>query len=379
MEPGHGGFDTVRQGDALILQAMGHWLVASAAVLDSGLRGIEAAGARSVHFDLGHIEGLDTVGAWLLLRTCRAFEKRGVAASIENVPEVFGPLLDQVAKNEPSPRPAARRPFHHTILEGVQFVGEAAVEFIVTARELLNFFGLVCVTILRIWWQPSRLRVASLVAQMQRTGVSALPIIGLLSFLIGIVLTFQGADQLRRFGAEIFAVNLLGIGVLRELGVLLTAVIVAGRSGSAFTAEIGAMQVNEEIDAMRTLGLDPIEILVLPRLFGLVLALPLLTFYGDVMALLGGALMSWSALGIPPAAFLRQLHDAVVGWTLWLGLVKAPFFAVTIALVGCHAGLRVSRSAESVGRLTTLSVVQSIFLVIVIDALFSILFSALHV
>ncbi len=379
MKPGYGGFDTVRQGDRLVLQAMGHWLVASVAALDAGLRGIETAGARSVLFDLSHIEGLDTVGAWLLLRTCRAFERRGVAASIENVPEAFGPLLDQVARNEPSPPAAARRRLHHTVLEGIQFVGEATVELLLMARELLNFFGLVCVTMMRVWWQPSRLRVASLVAQMQRTGVSALPIVGLLSFLIGVVLTFQGADQLRRFGAEIFAVNLLGIGVLRELGGLMTAVIVAGRSGSAFTAELGAMQVNEEIDAMRTLGLDPVEILVLPRLFGLFLVLPLLTFYADVMALIGGALMSWAALGIPLAAFLRQLHDAILGWTLWLGLVKAPFFAATIALVGCHAGLRVSRSAESVGRLTTLSVVQSIFLVIVIDALFSILFSALHV
>ncbi|HYM02002.1 MAG TPA: ABC transporter permease, partial [Stellaceae bacterium] len=302
------------------------------------------------------------------------------ATVIVNVPAALTPLLDQVARSEPREIPVERR---HALVEiianALQFVGEGAIDFFLAARDLLNFFGLVCLTIGRNCLHPARLRGTSLVAQMQRTGVSALPIVGLLSFLIGIVLAYQGADQLRRFGAEIFAVNLLGIGVLRELGVLMTAIIVAGRSGSAFTAEIGAMQVNEEIDAMRTLGLDPIEVLVLPRLFGLILVLPLLTFYADVMAMLGGALMSWAILGLPLLIFLRQLHDAIVGWTLWLGIVKAPFFAATIALVGCHEGLRVSRSAESVGRLTTLSVVESIFLVIVIDAAFSILFSALHV
>jgi phospholipid/cholesterol/gamma-HCH transport system permease protein len=200
-----------------------------------------------------------------------------------------------------------------------------------------------------------------------------------LSFLVGVVFAYQGADQLRRFGAEILTANLLGIAFLRELGVLLTAIIVAGRSGSAFTAEIGAMQVNEEVDALRTLGLDPVEVLVLPRLFGLVLTLPLLTFYANALGLLGGALMSWVVLGIPLPVFVEQLRGAVSGWTFWLGILKAPFFAVSIALIGCHEGLRVSRSAESVGRLTTLSVVQSIFLVIIIDAAFSILFSRLRV
>ena len=223
------------------------------------------------------------------------------------------------------------------------------------------------------------LRAVALIAQMERTGVTALPIVGLLSFLIGVVISYQGADQLRRFGAEIFTVNLLGIGILRELGVLLTAIIVAGRSGSAFTAEIGAMQVNEEIDALRTLGLDPIEVLVLPRLIGLILVLPLLTVYADFMALLGGSLMAWTALGVPLAQFIRQLNSAVSDATFFLGILKAPFFAAAIALVGCHSGLRVSRSAESVGRLTTLSVVESIFLVIVFDAAFSIIFSQLGI
>jgi len=249
----------------------------------------------------------------------------------------------------------------------------------VAARELCGFFGLVIVTGLRSLRHPSRIRWRSIVMQTYRTGVTALPIIGLLTFLIGVVIAYQGAEQLRRFGAEIFTVNLLGIGILRELGVLVTAIVISGRSGSAFTAEIGAMEVHEEIDAMRTLGLDPIEVLVLPRLVGLTIALPLLAVFADFMALLGGALMAWDALHILPPLFVRQLHDAVTTWTLGVGILKAFFFAPTIAIVGCHAGFSVSRSAESVGRLTTMSVVRSIFLVIIIDAGFSVIFSRLGI
>jgi phospholipid/cholesterol/gamma-HCH transport system permease protein len=206
-----------------------------------------------------------------------------------------------------------------------------------------------------------------------------MPIVGLLSFLIGVVMAYQGADQLRRFGAEIYTVNLLGISILRELGVLLSAIIIAGRSGSAFTAQIGTMQVNEEIDALRTLGLDPIEVLVLPRLLGLAITLPLIVFYADLMGLIGGALMSWVVLDISVASFVNQLQSAITEGTLWVGVVKAPFFAAIIALIGCYEGLNVTRSAESVGRLTTQSVVESIFFVIVTDAAFSIVFSVLKI
>jgi len=206
-----------------------------------------------------------------------------------------------------------------------------------------------------------------------------MPIVGLLSFLIGVVLAYQGADQLRRFGAEIYTVNLLGIAILRELGVLLTAIIIAGRSGSAFTAQIGTMQVNEEIDALRTLGLDPIEVLVVPRVLGLALTLPLLAVYAAFMGLLGGCLMSWASLGILIPTFLEQLRSAITEWTFWVGIIKAPFFAIIIALVGCYEGFNVARSADSVGRLTTPSVVESIFIVIVADAAFSIMFSMLRI
>src|SRR3977135_1343834 len=226
---------------------------------------------------------------------------------------------------------------------------------------------------------PRRLPLPALVAQMEQVGVNAMPIVGLLSFLIGVVFAYQGADQLRRFGAEIYTVNLLGIAILRELGVLLAAIIIAGRSGSAFTAQIGTMQVNPEIDALRTLGLDPVEVLVLPRIFGLVLTLPLLVFYADAMGLLGGALMSWSSLGISLPRFLEQLRGAITEWTRWVGFIKAPVFALTISMIGCYEGFNVTGSAESVGRLTTQSVVESIFVVIVADAAFSILFSLLKI
>ncbi len=373
--------DLHAEGDALVLRAGGSWLVATAAALDRALRRLDGVVAgKRLRIDLAGVERLDTVGAWLVLRTQRELEARGVATSLENVAAAFAPLLEQVAKGEPpAPEKPRRSNVAESALSAIAHVGESTIRAMLSGRELIGFFGLVAVTLTRTLRHPARLRTLSLVTQMDRTGVTALPILGLLSFLIGVVLAYQGADQLRRFGAEIFTVNLLGVGVLRELGVLLTAIIVAGRSGSAFTAEIGAMEVNEEIDAMRTLGLDPIEVLVLPRLFGLVLTLPLLAAYADFMALLGGALMAWGVLGIAPPLFIRQMHEAIGEWTLWVGILKAPFFAATIALVGCHQGLTVSRSAESVGRLTTVSVVRSIFLVIIIDAAFSFLYSSLGI
>jgi phospholipid/cholesterol/gamma-HCH transport system permease protein len=375
------GFEIRRQGEALVLAAAGRWIVAAAGELDQALHKLDGiAPGGSLRFDLSGIEMLDTVGAWLVLRTCRALEARGVPASIENVAPGFAPLLDQVARGDVPPPPAPRR---RSLAQKTQLmlagVGARTIDELLAARELIGFFGLVVLTWLRALRSPGRVRWVPLVVQVERTGVTAVPIVGMLSFLIGVVIAFQGADQLRQFGAEIFTVNLLGIGILRELGGLLTAIIAAGRSGSAFTAEIGAMEVNEEIDALRTLGLDPVEVLVLPRLFGLVIALPLLTAYADFMGLLGGAVMAWASLNVSVPLFVRQLHDAIGEWTFWVGMLKAPFFAATIALVGCHAGMQVSRSAESVGRLTTLSVVRSIFLVIVIDAAFSILFVRLGI
>ena len=227
--------------------------------------------------------------------------------------------------------------------------------------------------------QPRRIRIISLIAQIEQTGLNAMPIIGLISFLIGVVLAYQGYDQLRAFGGQIFTVNLVGISVLREMGILLTAIIVAGRTGSSFTAQIGTMQVNEEVDALRTLGLDPLDVLVLPRVTALIIALPLLTFYSDMCALLGGGVACVLLLDMTPSQYLTQLSHAVTLPHFLVGMSKAPIFALLISMVGCFEGLRVTGSAESVGQLTTQSVVESLFLVIVFDAMFSVLFSFLRI
>ena len=364
---------------ATVLRAGGEWLVVTAAELDRHLRGLAMPQGQRVMVDLSGVERLDSSGAWLLLRTEHELETRGNRVELTNLQPRFAPLLEQVRARgvtEPLPHP---RPSHHTFIGFLERIGRVTLLLLNRLYEILSFTGLVVITILRLLRQPSRLRLTATLVQMEIVGLDAMPIVGLLSFLIGVVMAYQGADQLRRFGAEIYTVNLLGISILRELGVLLSAIIIAGRSGSAFTAQIGTMQVNEEIDALRTLGLDPIEVLVLPRLFGLGITLPLIVFFADFMGILGGGLMSWVVLDINIPNFLDQLQSAVTETTLWVGVIKAPFFASIIALVGCFEGLNVTRSAESVGRLTTQSVVESIFFVIVTDAAFSIVFSILKV
>jgi phospholipid/cholesterol/gamma-HCH transport system permease protein len=367
------------QAGAWVLRAEGQWLVGSAADLDLRLRELQMPSGRQVILDLAGIERLDTAGAWLLLRTEQELAAHGNRVEPVNLRPNLEPLFEQLrARGAVSPPPHPIPP-HHTLIGFVARIGEVTVGIVRRGYSMLGFLGLVSVTIAQLLRHPARLRATATVRQMEQTGLDAMPIVGLLSFLIGVVMAYQGADQLRRFGAEIYTVNLLGVAILRELGVLLAAIIIAGRSGSAFTAQIGTMQVNQEVDALRTLGLDPVEVLVLPRMFGLMFTLPLLVFYADAMGLLGGCLMTWLDLGISIPAFLDQLRNAVTKWTLWIGVIKAPFFAAIIALVGCYEGFNVSGSAESVGRLTTQSVVESIFLVIVADAAFSILFSMLRI
>jgi phospholipid/cholesterol/gamma-HCH transport system permease protein len=364
---------------ALIFAAAGEWLVATAAELDRTLRAIQMPNGKRVTLDLAGIDRLDTAGAWLLLRTEHDLAARGNAVEIRDLRSNFAPLFEQVRAGgmvAPAPHPL---PEYDTIAGFLAKVGEISLGLIARAYSILGFFGRVCITVAWLIFRPRRIRMTAMVAQIEQTGLNALPIVGLLSFLIGVVLAYQGADQLRQFGAEIYTVNLLGAGILRELGVLMAAIIIAGRSGSAFTAQIGTMRVNEEIDALRTIGLDPVEVLVIPRLFGLMLTLPMLTLYANLMGLFGGCLMAWGTLGITPPQFVRQLQSSLYPWTFWIGLIKAPFFAIIIALIGCYEGFQVARSAESVGRLTTLSVVESIFLVIVTDAVFSIFFSIMQI
>ena len=352
----------------------GDWILAHATTLDRAVSGLKG-GAGALTFDLSALEALDTIGAWLITRAAEQATEAGARIDWIDPPADFRPLFERVFESKVEPPPPERQ--RVLFIDWLADLGAATESVWKNAADLLAFFGALVETFARIAVRPTRLRVTSVIFHIERTGLNALPIVGMISFLVGVVLAFQGADQLRRFGAQIFTINMVGISVLREMGILLTAIVVAGRSGSAFTAEIGAMQVNEEVDALRVTGLDPMEVLVAPRVIALVIALPLLTFFADMMGLLGGGIMSVALVDVSFAQYWRLLNNAVNLNTFMVGLIKAPVFALLISLVGCFEGLRVSGSAESVGRLTTRSVVESIFLVIIFDALFSILFSYL--
>jgi phospholipid/cholesterol/gamma-HCH transport system permease protein len=244
---------------------------------------------------------------------------------------------------------------------------------------MLSFIGESTLILLRSLVQPRSIRWRPILHNIQTAGFEALPIVGLLTFLMGVVIAYQGADQLQRFGANIFIADLVGLSMVRELSPLLTAIIVAGRSGSAYAAQIGTMKITEEIDALRTIGVGPTELLVLPKMLALIIALPLLTLYADVTGVLGGMLMARSKLDVSFVVFLDRLGEAVSLSSFLTGIGKAPVFAAIIALVGCYQGFQVSGSADSVGRQTTVSVVQSIFLVILADALFSVAFNWLEI
>jgi phospholipid/cholesterol/gamma-HCH transport system permease protein len=359
-----------------LVMAGGRWDLEAAGGMTRELDRLRPEDGAAVRLDLSRLDVLDTVGAFLLARLADRLKAAGHAVAIAVRPE-HAALFEAVRGIERVPPEPEDEP--HPVVEMLERTGRATVNAGREALNLLEFLGLVTVTFVRIAMRPSRLRLRSVMFHVEQTGLNALPILGLLSFLIGVVMAFQGADQLTRFGAELYVVNLVGVSFLREIGVLMTAIIVAGRSGSAFTAQIGTMKVNQEVDAIDTLGLDPVELLVVPRALALIITLPLLAFYADIMGLFGGAVMSYATLDITFGQFIRQLHGAVTVYTFAVGLVKAPVFALVIAMVGCYEGLRVSGSAESVGILTTKSVVESIFLVIVIDAVFSVLFSFLGV
>ena len=373
------GWLRVERGHRLLrLVIGGEWTVQDAPRLDAELLRLDPGNADAAEIDGSGVARLDSAGAWLLVRTKRMLQERGASVQGPHLPEIYGPLVHTVEHEHTAP--PVTLPHRHTLRALLERVGHTTVHSLVRAYEMLGYLGRVTVETAEAFVMPrGHLRVAALVHQVEETGLNSLPIVGLLAFLIGVVLAYQGADQLRRFGAEIFTINLLGIGVLREIGGLITAIIVAGRSGSAFTAQIGTMRVNEEIDAMETIGLNTVDVLVLPRILGLVIALPFLTFYSDIMGLIGGAVMCYFDLGITIPAFMRQLHEAISMNTFLVGIIKAPVFAFVIGLVGCYEGLQVERNAASVGRLTTRSVVESIFLIIVIDAAFSVMFSILKI
>lgn len=321
--------------------------------------------------DLSGISRLDTAGA-LLLRQVLSDEGSAAHGKLVHIRPEHQALLDMTNEMEMQTPASPRKAPAFT--EAIKRLGKAAIELWNAVVEFVTFTGHACAALAAIIAHPSRLRFNSIVHQMRAIGIEALPIIGLIAFMISIVLAYQGQVQLKPLGAEQYTVNLIAISVLREMGVLLTAIMIAGRSGSAFTAEIGTMKVREEVDALRVIGFDIFELLVMPRLIALLIALPLLTFFADIAGLVGGELMSLSLLDISSLQYWEQVRSAATGEDFFVGMIKAPVFAFIIALVGCMHGLKVSGSSESVGEETTASVVKSIFLVLVLDGLFSIYF-----
>jgi phospholipid/cholesterol/gamma-HCH transport system permease protein len=341
----------------------------------SGLRRRLAAQRfeRPLVVDLAGVERIDTAGAWLLVDLEARAQASGGVFGLRNASDTTALLLDNVRQALPErmDRPEAARGVQ-ALLERV---GRAVVGGLRYLAELTGFLGLFLARLGRVLRHPSQFRLTALVAHCEDVGLRAVPIVALMSFLIGVVLAFQGSEQLRQFGAEVFVVDLIAISVLRELGILLTAIIVAGRTASAFTAAIGSMKMREEIDAMRTLGLDPGVMLFVPRILALLLMLPILGLIADAMGLFGGALMAWLELGISPSMFVTRLIEGTGVGHLLVGLIKAPAFALIIGVVGCHAGMQVKGNAESLGRMTSGAVVAAIFAVILADALFSVFFA----
>ncbi|MDE1915727.1 MAG: ABC transporter permease [Sphingomonadales bacterium] len=354
--------DQVDGAPRLVLS--GSFLVADVAALDHDLRAIEAASV----IDISALDPVDTTGAWVVFRL-----SRDLGAPVEGASEGAQRLI--AAVNSCDDHVAIVPPELPVQVRVPETVGASVVELALGTRELLGFLGGLVVAFGGVLVSPRRLRLTALVRQMELVGVNALFIIGMMSFLVGIVIAQQGSVQLQQFGAEIYTINLTGRLAFRELGVLMTAIMVAGRSGSAFAAQIGTMKLTEEVDAMRTIGLNPMEVLVLPRVIACVVMMTLLGFYAAVVAIIGGAVLAQLGLGIPFLTFMSRIKEVVPELDLWVGLLKGPVFGLIIGLAGCYQGMKVEGNSEDVGRRTTKAVVQGIFMVIVLDAFFAIFFS----
>lgn len=356
------------------MRYIGVWTMHEVPVLEQLLSQIFWPESGLIVLDGSALSALDTAGAWIILRSLRQLESKGCRVTLRGLSPEHETLLLLIQKY----------PVEKNISDEVKngFLidfGRAVWLHLEQFQGILAFMGECSVALLRSLMQPSRIRWRAILYNLQIAGFNALPIVGLLAFLMGVVVAFQGAVQLARYGASIFVADLVGFSILREMSPLLTAIIVAGRSGSAYAAQIGTMQVTEEVDALRTIGVSPMELLVLPKVLALMVALPLLTVYADVLGVLGGMVMAQTQLAVSYVDFIDRFEQAVKINYFLTGLGKAPIFAAIIALVGCFQGFRVSGSADSVGRQTTISVVQAIFMIIVFDALFSMIFSWLKI
>lgn len=398
--------EVTRTGGGLALQLTGEWRALAYRQIDAALTAVDLAGARRIEITTDGLAALDLTGAWRLREFVRHARQAGAEVAFTGTPpdqlrlveEVLSPLESgeavtlAVPGGRPPGPPSPGRAFAASRLTlkdfraelrelpvdaevaTLTFIGRHAVTLWRDMVGALAFLGRLSATALGALSRPRGLRPISIARHVYDTGITAIPIVALIAFLISVIIAYMSAQQLRGFGAEIFVVDLVTIGVLRELGVLLTAIIVAGRSGSAFAAEIGSMKLNEEIDALQATGVDPFEALVLPRVLGLVISLPLLTVVADLIGLVGGAVLCASLLHMPLDQYVNRVSQAISASTFWVGIVKAPVFAVLIAMAGTHRGMQVRGSSRELGRLTTVAVVQAIFLVILADALFAVLF-----
>src|ERR1700734_243113 len=363
-----------RDGEGWRIDLSGDWSLEALPRIDHELEALPAAMSGTLVCDWSRVEHPGIASVWALLtRLSELGSERQLAVRHEGNPPHTVQLLQKLQRElctahgtrtqaVPNREGIVEKLGRWTVLQGTE------------AGRLLGFFGRIATVLGQGFSRPPALRLSSIVRHVQETGVSAIPIVSLIAFLISVVVAYLGAQQLTRFGANIFVVDLVTIGVLREMGVLLTAIIVAGRSGSAFAAEIGVMQLNEETDALRAMGMNPVELLVVPRVLALIIALPLLTVIADAMGLAGGGLLSLLNLHIPLSQFMYRLRDSLSSTTFWAGIIKAPVFAILIGMVGTYRGMQVRDSARELGRLTTVAVVQSIFFVIFADAMFAVLF-----
>lgn len=354
------------EGGGVTLAFSGPMVVSSLGLLDRRLRELPDS---VVRLDLRAVESMDTVGAWTVLRLSRQYDA-AIVNCREEAQRLIG-ALGNASENTEEIVPV-RMPLAQRVPANVGAVMSGLGQGFV---QVLGFLGQMIIAMGDLVRHPSRIRGKALVHQMELVGINALPIIGLMSFLVGIVIAQQGAVQLRQFGAEIYTVNLVGRLTLRELGILMTAIMVAGRSGSAFAAQLGTMKLTEEIDAMRTIGVSPMEALILPRIIATMLMMILLGVYSSVIGIIGGAFLSSLTLGIPFFTFLSRIQEVVPLHDVWVGIVKAPVFGLIVAVAGCYQGMQVKTNAEEVGTRTTAAVVMAIFMVIVLDAFFAVFFT----
>jgi phospholipid/cholesterol/gamma-HCH transport system permease protein len=368
--------ERIARGNALALCATGSWTARFAPMLEPIVAEAEKlTGSRpDIFIDVSGVSKLDTFGAWLIERLRRSLTEGGNETKIAGLSADYSSLVDEVRGVKAVPAFETRSV---TVTGMLEEVGRSMAGIGATVVGLIDMLGAVLTAAGRVMIHPRDFRLISTVHHLEQVCLRAVPIVVLITFLIGCIISQQGIFHFRRFGADIFVVDMLGVLVLREIGVLLVAIMVAGRSGSAYTAELGSMKMREEIDALRTMGFDPVEVLILPRMLALVIALPILAFLGAIAALYGGGLVAWLYGGIDPEAFLLRLRDAISIDHFTVGLIKAPVMAAVIGIVACVEGLAVRGSAESLGQHTTSSVVKGIFFVIVMDGVFAIFFASI--